>query len=118
GRDPGLRRDRQLGIETAGSRHRIVVAVRKAEIGSGQLPELNTGRVSGALLPRPAKRGEVKDLKSSDYTRRLPDGSAAPNPSPRTCRACAVRTPGFRPPPPVPACWMTPGLGPSYRPRP
>src|ERR1700761_9562735 len=50
--------------------------------------------------------GEVKALKSSDYTRPPPDGCAAPSPSPRTCRACAARRRGSRPRPPVPACWM------------
>ena len=33
----------------------------------------------------------TRRLKSSDYIRRLRDGCAAPNPSPRTCRASAAR---------------------------
>ena len=44
---------------------------------------------SGLCSPR--KRGEVKKLKSSDYTRRPRDACAAPRSSPRTDRACAAR---------------------------
>ena len=34
---------------------------------------------------------ERRAIRSSGYTRRLPDACVAPNPSPRTCRACAAR---------------------------
>src|SRR5206468_9748448 len=59
------------------------------------VPRLRGGR-------RPSVRQTPSPLKSSDCTRQLPDACAAPNPSPRTCRASALRSPGSRPPRRVP----------------
>jgi methyl-accepting chemotaxis protein len=58
---------------------------------------------------------ETAALRSSDYIRLLQDGCAARRRRPRTCRACAAPTPGSRPPPRAPACWMRHAPAPSCR---
>ena len=99
------------------SRKRVIQYSRALDVKSASCGTLDTPPWRGMTVGGAAARRKNR-LKSSGYIRRPRGGFAAPNPSLRTYRACVVRTPGFRPPPPVRACWTTLVPGPSCRPRP
>ena len=86
-RHPSFHRSRHGVFETTRSRQRIVVPIHPVEGRGRPVPRF----VAGGLIAARAGRKPARTFKSSDCSRRLRDGCAAQNPSPRTYRACAVR---------------------------